>query len=156
MIHLRPLLIGVCVVLIAWATAWVLTSCLISDPVKRGEFGDQFGAVNALFSGLAFAVILAALLAQHEATAKQSKQFEQEMREARTRFEKQVELSALASYGDLTRALWESNRDHLKAATQPEERQKWQEAENARYAEMMVVREAFKKIWNERGILKEC
>lgn len=32
---------------------WVM-QLVISNPSERGQFGDQFGAINALFSGLAF------------------------------------------------------------------------------------------------------
>ncbi len=47
----------------AWATNWFL----LKDSPNRGTFGDMFGAVNALFSGLAFAgVIYAILLQRHE------------------------------------------------------------------------------------------
>lgn len=37
---------------------------LIDDPNKRGTFGDQFGAVNALFSGLAFAGLIYTIILQ--------------------------------------------------------------------------------------------
>jgi hypothetical protein len=49
-----PLIIACCVVAILWAT-----SAILLWPVRnRGEFGDMFGAVNALFSGLAFAGLI--------------------------------------------------------------------------------------------------
>ena len=50
-------------VVVAWAATWFL---LRNEP-NRGTFGDMFGAVNALFSGFAFAgVIYAILLQQNE------------------------------------------------------------------------------------------
>ena len=36
------------------------------DKDERGTFGDMFGAVNALFSGLAFAGLIVTLIMQHE------------------------------------------------------------------------------------------
>jgi len=43
-------------VTIVWATGgWLVDS---KDTVNRGTFGDMFGAVNALFSGLAFATLI--------------------------------------------------------------------------------------------------
>ena len=36
----------------------------VDDPNKRGTFGDQFGAVNALFSGLAFAGLIYTIILQ--------------------------------------------------------------------------------------------
>lgn len=45
----------------------VLPTCLHAEGNGRGTFGDQFGAVNALFSGLAFGgVIIALWLQQRE------------------------------------------------------------------------------------------
>jgi hypothetical protein len=49
-------------VMVLWAGCGLL---LYSLP-DRGTFGDMFGAVNALFSGLAFAGVIYALLLQHE------------------------------------------------------------------------------------------
>ena len=54
------------VVVLIWAvSAW----CIIefTQPLdKKGQFGDAFGAVNALFSGLAFAGLIVALLLQRD------------------------------------------------------------------------------------------
>lgn len=50
-------------------TVWALTFLLyfiINDSDKRGTFGDMFGAVNALFSGLAFAGLIITLIQQKE------------------------------------------------------------------------------------------
>lgn len=41
-------------------------SGLFDDWEKRGQFGDLFGAVNALFSGLAFAGVIVTILLQRE------------------------------------------------------------------------------------------
>lgn len=45
---------------------WVLTYCLLKDLTDRGTFGDMFGSVNALFSGLALAGIILTILLQHK------------------------------------------------------------------------------------------
>jgi hypothetical protein len=37
---------------------------MMSEPNEAGVFGDQFGAVNALFSGLAFAGVIYAVILQ--------------------------------------------------------------------------------------------
>jgi uncharacterized membrane protein YciS (DUF1049 family) len=44
---------------------------LLPDWQTRGQFGDVFGAVNALFSGLAFAGLIYAILLQREDLALQ-------------------------------------------------------------------------------------
>ena len=50
-----------------WLLSWFLVYHCLPVWSERGAFGDMFGAVNALFSGLAFAGILIALYMQkHE------------------------------------------------------------------------------------------
>ncbi len=43
---------------------WILTWYLLKDIDDRGTFGDMFGSVNALFSGLAFVGLIYAILLQ--------------------------------------------------------------------------------------------
>jgi hypothetical protein len=53
------------VVVVAWATYWAATMYVFKDnPAKGGQFGDTFGCLNTLFTGLAFAVVLATLMDQ--------------------------------------------------------------------------------------------
>jgi hypothetical protein len=49
---------------------------LLPDWPTRGQFGDLFGAVNALFSGLAFAGLIYAILLQREDLELQRKELE--------------------------------------------------------------------------------
>jgi len=60
--------IAICVSIITifiWALSFLLfTTSWDND--ERGTFGDMFGAVNALFSGLAFAGLIVTLIMQHE------------------------------------------------------------------------------------------
>jgi hypothetical protein len=53
------IVVGV-ITLLLWAGSGVLLYCL----PDRGTFGDMFGAVNALFSGLAFVGVIYAILLQ--------------------------------------------------------------------------------------------
>ena len=60
------LLLAGFVVLIMGLLSWVFIDLYISDTTSRGTFGDKFGAVNALFSGFAFAGLIVTLLYQKE------------------------------------------------------------------------------------------
>lgn len=51
-------------VIVAWALSAVLISAFFSNGSDRGTFGDMFGAVNALFSGFAFAGLIYTILLQ--------------------------------------------------------------------------------------------
>jgi hypothetical protein len=67
-------------VIAAWAASWyyaanfVLSSDtkLLTHEGARGVFGDQFGAINALFSGLAFTGVIVTLLLQRREIKNQS------------------------------------------------------------------------------------
>ena len=50
----------------AWGLSWAWITRELGDPNLPGTFGDMFGAVNALFSGLAFAGIIVAIMMQRE------------------------------------------------------------------------------------------
>jgi hypothetical protein len=50
-----------------WLSSWKLLQSCISTQEERGQFGDMFGAINSLFSGLAlFGVILSIYLQNNE------------------------------------------------------------------------------------------
>jgi hypothetical protein len=61
------------IVLILIIGIWLVNLCLLKDldPVKRGTFGDMFGSINALFSGLAFTGIILTILLQRKELALQ-------------------------------------------------------------------------------------
>ena len=50
---------------------WLLLGWFASTQSKPGDFGDSFGVSNALFSGLAFAILIATLHSQREELALQ-------------------------------------------------------------------------------------
>ena len=64
------ILLWVVAVLILWGVFWVAIDCFVypensdhqqgvSDVIAaRGQFGDKFGAINSLFTGLAFALLI--------------------------------------------------------------------------------------------------
>ena len=49
-----------CGIVVLWFTSWGLINTFIIE-TDRGAFGDMFGAVNALFSGLALAGVVIAI-----------------------------------------------------------------------------------------------
>lgn len=49
-----------------WVGSLAVVVRLFPDWPTRGQFGDLFGAVNSLFSGLAFAGVIIAILLQRE------------------------------------------------------------------------------------------
>lgn len=79
-------------VLFVWALTFFLF--FISKSDERGQFGDMFGAVNALFSGLAFAGLIITLILQRRELELQRQELaltRKEMEDQTAEFEKQNE-----------------------------------------------------------------
>jgi hypothetical protein len=53
-------------VILLWIASAVCIIFFLDDWSNRGTFGDLFGAVNALFSGLAFAALIYTIILQRE------------------------------------------------------------------------------------------
>lgn len=64
------------IVVIVWALTFSLYF-IINESDERGQFGDMFGAVNALFSGLAFAGLIITLILQKKELTLQRKELSQ-------------------------------------------------------------------------------
>jgi hypothetical protein len=62
----KNIIIGIAIIVLLWGLSAVFIS-LIYGNSDRGTFGDMFGAINALFSGLAlFGIIISILIQQNE------------------------------------------------------------------------------------------
>ncbi|MDD3020208.1 MAG: hypothetical protein PHX61_04405 [Alphaproteobacteria bacterium] len=81
-------------VVFAWAMSWIITDFFIHESTVRGTFGDKFGAVNALFSGLAFAGVIITILLQRE----ELKATQDEVRAQTKEFELQNKTLALQRF----------------------------------------------------------
>lgn len=53
-------------VILLWGATWILIPMFFGNWSDRASFGDMFGVVNALFSGLAFAGIIITILLQRQ------------------------------------------------------------------------------------------
>ena len=70
-----------------WLLSWGLIDLCISECDDRGTFGDKFGAVNSLFSGLAFAGLIVTLLYQKEELKLQREELAQTREELKGQLE---------------------------------------------------------------------
>lgn len=80
------------IILIIYSLSWICIDYFIADPQIRGTFGDKFGAVNALFSGLAFAGLIYTIILQKDELSLQRKELKQtreEMKQQTMQFEEQ-------------------------------------------------------------------
>lgn len=69
----RILISGVVVTFI-WVSAMFSISCYFPELEERGQFGDMFGSVNALFAGLAFSGVIWAIIIQKQELELQRKE----------------------------------------------------------------------------------
>ncbi len=60
-----------------FALSWWWLTVTINNPEKQAQFGDQFGAVNALFSGLAFAGLIFTIILQKKELSLQREELTQ-------------------------------------------------------------------------------
>jgi hypothetical protein len=110
-----------------WIDANIVSSdsTIATDEAARGTFGDKFGAINALFSGLAFAGIIVTLALQRQDLAQQRVEIERTNQELiahgvtlkRQRFESTL-FHMLALHSDILDKLKISsstNRDAFQA-----------------------------------------
>lgn len=72
--YIQITIIAIIIILLVWALSFFL---LFLDSENRGTFGDMFGTVNALFSGLAFAGLIVTLIMQYEELGLQRKELAQ-------------------------------------------------------------------------------
>ena len=84
----RFILVALIIVVII-VLLWIITLCTLKDMGynARGTFGDMFGGLNALFSGLAFAGIILTILLQRNELKLQR----EELRDTRAEFKTQNE-----------------------------------------------------------------
>lgn len=96
----------VLIVLMIWIAYAIALLCSDYQLTECGQFGDMFGAVNALFSGLALAGVIVAILLQKDELALQRKELKdtrEEMQrstiaqdESQKALNKQVNMQALS------------------------------------------------------------
>lgn len=70
----RPLVILILIIIFVYIISWLAIYFTMSSWENRGQFGDMFGALNTLFSGLAFAGIIYAIILQKKELVLQRKE----------------------------------------------------------------------------------
>lgn len=81
-------------IVVLWILCWGILSLAFGDLGKQGQFGDMFGSVNALFSGLAFAGLILTILLQMEELREQREELKltrETLKDQKREFEKQNE-----------------------------------------------------------------
>ena len=86
-------LVVFCLVVTLWVAVPLVFQAIIDNAQQRGLFGDPYGALNALFSGLAFAGVISTLLLQRQELAYQREELELTREELRRAASAQEETS---------------------------------------------------------------
>lgn len=95
-----------------WGANWWF---LFEKPeTARGTFGDMFGVVNALFSGLAFAGVVAAIILQNREMQESREEFVASAREQRAFYLQERRAHTRAVADALFREWWGSEMNELR------------------------------------------
>ncbi len=72
----KTLIIIILVIILTWAGSAALTILMIDNWSDRGTFGDLFGGINSLFSGLALAGLLYTIISSKDDIDRQREEIE--------------------------------------------------------------------------------
>lgn len=101
---LHPLIVASVGVVLLWILSAALAYAFIDGPAERGQFGDLFGAINSLFSGLAFAAVAIALVLQTHSLRLQRKELHDAQEWNRKKASQDIVVdSTLGQFGTLRR-----------------------------------------------------
>ena len=90
-------LILIALIIFLWAGSPFVLNFFLNDTVKQGAFGDSFGAINSLFSGLAFAGIIYTIALQRKELELQREELKLTREELQKSAEAQTEASKTLS-----------------------------------------------------------
>lgn len=93
-----------------WAAAWIGALLFLPDWQTRGQFGDMFGSINALFSGLAFVLLIFTIWQQRQELELQREELKLQ------REEMAASRAELAEQADIQRAQFHATVAQLRAA----------------------------------------
>ncbi len=119
-----------------WSLSGVWVYTVLANWAARGQFGDMFGAVNALFSGLAFAGLIFTIFLQRRELALQREELKlqrEEMAKSRDELARQAkvqEQNLLATIAQLKIAALQGEIPALEMISLkfiPEQRHQWAE-----------------------------
>lgn len=95
-----------------------------NDLEKKGQFGDSFGVLNSLFTGLGFAGLVVTLVMQQRQISKQSQEFQQQLNDAAIRRYEENLFQIFSLYQDALKSVVSTKdgktlnaRDALNAST---------------------------------------
>jgi hypothetical protein len=117
----RLLFGGIIAVFLLWLIIPVGAILFFGKPNSAGEFGDTFGIINALFSSLAFALLIYTSFMQREELELQRKELKLTRKELElTRVELEKSAEAQSTLVALTREELEMQKEVRKSQIKPE------------------------------------
>lgn len=112
------IVISIITIVVLWISSWLIIARIYPDLTQRGLVGDTFGVINALFSGLALAGVIIAILLQSKELALQRKELEatrQEIRGQKEQLELQNQTLRKQNFETSFFNLFSSYRDIIKS-----------------------------------------
>jgi hypothetical protein len=112
------------IIVLIWGVSWRLIDCFILDSAERGQFGDKFGAINALFTGIALALVGQQIYLQRKEQEDQSNERENDVKKHNTLLSIEIHRSFQQEFHDIQKMLppevnvkgWKPEKDEHKRA----------------------------------------
>lgn len=147
------------VVLCIWmgGALWIDSHISGSDPIAaRGQFGDKFGAVNALFAGFAFAGIIFTIFLQNREIKQTKAMLEAQLLDSNKQRFDSTFFQLLALHNDITDKLQDTHNNGRAAFIDFNTRIKSQDPDFASFAAFQKLeREEIRNLKDSRKVLEE-
>lgn len=146
------IIVAIIGVIALWLLSWWGISEFIDEPINRGTFGDMFGAVNALFSGLAFAGLIVTLLYQKEELQLQREELAEtrkELKAQKLEFQEQNKTMKRQRFENTFFNMLSLQNEVVSNLSDEEVQWQWSELENGQVEKIKKYsgREVFKHIY---------
>ena len=151
------IIVAIIGVIALWLLSWWGISEFIDEPINRGTFGDMFGAVNALFSGLAFAGLIVTLLYQKEELQLQREELAEtrkELNAQKLEFQEQNKTMKRQRFENTFFNMLSLQQEIVSNLSYEEEQWQWSELNNERAKKIKNynAREVFEHIYTNAEI----
>jgi hypothetical protein len=109
-LHIRYLTIAALIIIGLWLVTPFILFKVFPAPSDRGTFGDLYGSINSLFSGLALLGVIAAIFLQHKELSLSTI----ELRKSAQSLKQQVELAAMTARIQALPTLIQAQKQRIK------------------------------------------
>ncbi|MCF8585040.1 hypothetical protein L2X83_12530, partial [Enterobacter asburiae] len=105
-------------VILMWSAGWLAidhfihpSNDIVADYSARGQFGDKFGAINALFAGFAFAGIILTIFLQSREIKQSKRMLEEQLKDSNKQRFDSTFFQLVSLHNEITKNLYDVNSE---------------------------------------------